>query len=92
MVRKYDEIKDFQHYDSRAYKHISKPMQHVLYRKNWETVTFEDGTKGHYISVIREQHEDSDFDSVQTEFLDKQIFYEDSEFEKANRYFLSDRK
>ena len=92
MEKVYDDIKDFKFYDSRAYKRIANHMQFVLYRKYWETVVFDDGTEGHYISVIREQHENECFDSVQTEYVDKQKIYLKNEFEKANKYFLSDRK
>lgn len=92
MDKTYSDIEHFKFYDSRVYKRIVNHMQFVLYRKYWEMVVFKDGTEGHYISVIREQHEDEYFDSIQTEFVDNQKFYSKNEFEKANKYFLSDRK
>lgn len=92
MNKMYDNIKNFKFYDSRIYKHVVNNMQFVLYRKYWEIVVFGDGTEGHCISVIREQHENKNFDSIQTEFVDKRNFYSKNEFEKARKYFLSDKK
>lgn len=88
----YDNIEELYFYDSRAYKQCNEKSQYVLYRKYWEEVVFDDSQKGYYITIIREIHDDDDFDSIQNEEVIKQNIYTDGDFNRAERYFLSDRK
>ena len=88
----YDDIETFTFIDSRAFKQGKEQNENIVYRKYWESVVFKDNQLGYYISVIREIHEDDDFDSIQSESIVGQKFYIKREFEKAENYFLSDDK
>ena len=88
----YDDIQNFNFYDSREYKETIEKNQYVLYRKHFENVVFEDNQTGYYITVIREIHEDDYYDSPISEKVVKQKIYLENELNKAQSYFNSDRK
>lgn len=89
---KFEDIAEFEPSDSRSYKEVKEGAKFVLYRKVIEDVIFNDDTKGFYVYVLREVHSDSDFDSVQSETVIKQKVFTSKEENKANKYYLSDRK
>lgn len=88
----YDNIEAFKFSDSRAYREVKEQAQYVLYRKQLEEVVFKDGQIGYYVSVIREIHGGDDYDSIQSEAVIKQKVYIEDDLQKAEKYFLSDRK
>ncbi len=88
----YDDIEDFEFSDSRAYREVVEKSQYVLYRKQLEKVVFNDNQTGYYVSVIREIHEDDEYDSIESETIVKQKIYPENNFKQAETYFLSDRK
>lgn len=88
----YDDIEAFEFSDSRAYREVKEKSQYVLYRKQLEKVVFNDNQTGYYVSVIREIHEDDEYDSIQSEAVIKQKVYVEDDLQKAEKYFMSDRK
>lgn len=87
-----DDIEEFEFDESRGYKKTVEKGQYIRYAKNMESVVFNDKETGHCVSVIREVHEDDDYDSFQGEETIKQKVYRNDELKKAEAYFLSDRK